>query len=258
MLRFVSALVVLSIFQVSEAVGAPLGSNSVVVDRPQKFSVLPSILEGVATVEIRITKTSELFGGYKNRIDETVRPIAEANQLLAEQLNNAAGVRHEHEKVLAGLDARDRSRLEDEEEVRRSTSNMIRKIASSHWVCPVDGEMQFRDSWGEPRSGGRVHDGVDIVARSRTPVLAPEAGIVKFRWDLIGGRSFDLFTWDGDYYFGTHLRSYGTGGLVEAGEVIGYVGQTGNARGYHLHFEYHPGGKGNSVNPYFLVHTHCR
>jgi murein DD-endopeptidase MepM/ murein hydrolase activator NlpD len=175
-----------------------------------------------------------------------------------QQVAGADELRDEYAAVIDGLDDRDRVRLESEAEVRSGTSAMIRKVASSDWVCPVDGEMEFRDSWGEPRSGGRKHDGVDIVARSRTPLLAPEAGTVTFRWDSIGGRSFDLVTADGDYYFGTHLRSYGTEGEVEAGEVIGYVGRTGNAAGYHLHFEYHPGGKGNSVNPFFLIDTHCR
>jgi murein DD-endopeptidase MepM/ murein hydrolase activator NlpD len=214
--------------------------------------------DGIAIVEERIARTSEVLDGYRIRIDTAARTVAAANQIVAEQVAGADELRDEYAAVIDGLDDRDRVRLESEAEVRSGTSAMIRKVASSDWVCPVDGEMEFRDSWGEPRSGGRKHDGVDIVARSRTPLLAPEAGTVTFRWDSIGGRSFDLVTADGDYYFGTHLRSYGTEGEVEAGEVIGYVGRTGNAAGYHLHFEYHPGGKGNSVNPFFLIDTHCR
>lgn len=214
--------------------------------------------DGIAVVEERITRTSEVLDAYRLRLDVAARTVIDANQIIAEQVAGVDELRNEYAAVIDGLGERDRKRLESEADARSGTSAMIRKVASSDWVCPVDGEMEFRDSWGEPRSGGRKHDGVDIVARSRTPLLAPEAGTVTFRWDVIGGRSFELVTPDGDYYFGTHLRSYGTKGEVEAGEVIGYVGRTGNAVGSHLHFEYHPGGRGNSVNPFFLVDTHCR
>lgn len=219
---------------------------------------LQSVADGLTIVEDRIAATSQVLAAYRLRVDTAAEAVAEANLLVAEQVAGADELRDEYAAVLAGLDERDRDRLEDEADARRGTSTMIRKVADDDWVCPVDGEMSYRDSWGEPRSGGRKHDGIDIVARSRTPVVAPEAGTVTFRWDTIGGRSFDLVTADGDYYFGTHLRSYGTEGEVEAGEVIGYVGRTGNAAGYHLHFEYHPGGKGNSINPFFLVDAHCR
>ncbi|HJN40107.1 MAG TPA: M23 family metallopeptidase, partial [Chloroflexota bacterium] len=205
-----------------------------------------------------IASATDVLDGYRIRVAVAARTVAAANQIVAEQVAGADELRDEYAAVIDGLDDRDRERLESEADARSGTSVMIRKAASSDWVCPVDGEMEFSDSWGEPRSGGRKHDGIDIVARSRTPVLAPEAGTVSFRWDSIGGRSFYLVAADGDFYFGTHLRSYGTEGEVEAGEVIGYVGRTGNAVGSHLHFEYHPGGKGNSVNPFFLIDTHCR
>jgi murein DD-endopeptidase MepM/ murein hydrolase activator NlpD len=98
---------------------------------------------------------------------------------------------------------------------------------------------------------------VDLVGKRHDPILAPVAGAVSYRWDSVGGRSFDLVAADGDYYYGAHLSAYGREGEVEAGDVIGYMGDSGNAQGVHLHFEYHPGGAQNAVNPYPLTDAHC-
>ncbi len=118
-------------------------------------------------------------------------------------------------------------------------------------TCPVDGTHSFIDSWGFARSGGRRHQGVDILAAIGTPVVAPVSGRVEHSSNSIGGRSFRLFGDDGNYFYGTHLSAYGASGQVRAGEVIGYVGDDGNAAGIpHLHFEIHPGGRGNPINPY--------
>ena len=100
-------------------------------------------------------------------------------------------------------------------------------------------------------------EGVDLVGLRHDPILAPVDGVVIRRWDTLGGRSFDLVATNGDYYFGTHLSRFGAEGEVRAGEVIGYMGDDGNAKGVHLHFEYHPGGKHNPVNPYPIVDAHC-
>lgn len=130
-------------------------------------------------------------------------------------------------------------------------------IASGTWICPVQGPHSFVDSWGAPRSGGRRHRGVDMMAARNTPVVAPVSGTVAHRSNRIGGMSFHLNGDDGHYYYGTHLQAYGQSGRVEAGTVIGYVGDTGNARGNpHLHFEIHPNG-GSAVNPTPTVRAHC-
>lgn len=124
------------------------------------------------------------------------------------------------------------------------------------FVCPVPGST-FIDSWGAPRSGGRRHEGVDMMASAGTPILAPVAGNVSHRGVSLGGLSFFLYGDNGNMYFGTHLSGYAASGHVVAGTVIGYVGATGNANGInHLHFEIHPGG-GAAVNPTPTVDAAC-
>lgn len=121
-------------------------------------------------------------------------------------------------------------------------------------VCPVP-SASFRNSWGEPRSGGRAHQGVDMMAPNGAPVLAPATGTVVHGSDPLGGLHFKLTGSDGRYYYGAHLQSFGQGGSVSAGTVIGYNGETGNAVGAHLHFEIQVGGA--NVNPYPYVAAAC-
>jgi murein DD-endopeptidase MepM/ murein hydrolase activator NlpD len=126
-------------------------------------------------------------------------------------------------------------------------------------VCPVDGAVNFVDTWGAARSGGRVHQGTDMMAGYGTPTVAPVSGQVEHRTVSGGGVSWFVHGDDGNTYFGTHLSGYESegSGWVEAGTVIGYVGDSGNAAGTpHLHFEFHPGG-GSPVNPYNLVAAAC-
>lgn len=120
--------------------------------------------------------------------------------------------------------------------------------------CPVAGPNSFVDSWGWPRSGGRTHEGTDLIAATGTPVVAAHSGVVSHSSSSLGGIQAYVRASSGSYTFYAHLNGYSSAsGSVSSGTVIGYVGSTGNAGTPHLHFEYHPGG-GAAVNPYpYLV-----
>ncbi len=142
-------------------------------------------------------------------------------------------------------------------------------------VFPIVGPATYRDDFGDPR-GTRSHAGNDLVSSWRAPVVAVEAGKVTI-WtsSASAGCMLYLHGASGAEYLYIHLNNDLTakrddrggckpgvayapglrdGQRVRQGELIGYVGDSGDAAGleYHLHFEYHPKGKG-AVSPYRLL-----
>jgi murein DD-endopeptidase MepM/ murein hydrolase activator NlpD len=129
--------------------------------------------------------------------------------------------------------------------------------AGSGMVCPIHSPYSFANTWGAPRSGGRSHQGVDMLSPNGTPIVAVESGTVLFKTTSLGGNSVWLTGDSGTKYFYAHLSSWeGSSRTVSRGEVIGYNGSTGNAGIPHLHFEVHPNG-GGAVNPYPYVRAVC-
>lgn len=128
--------------------------------------------------------------------------------------------------------------------------------SGKRWVCPVEGSA-FMNDWGFPRGGGtRYHEGNDLFVTRGTPVRAPVSGTVEFKAGTIGGLQFRLAGSDGVVYIGTHMDKFGKDGKVRAGDIIGYVGNTGNAVGTrpHLHFGMYY--KGTPVNPFPTLVRH--
>lgn len=149
------------------------------------------------------------------------------------------------------------SGLADVNSIRVGQKLTVPAAGSSGTIrCPVPGAT-FMNDWGFARSGGRGHAGTDMFAARGAPVRAPVSGRVDLATGTIGGHQFRLRGADGTLWFGSHMDRFGKGGQVSAGDVIGYVGNSGNAKGgpTHLHFEVHPSGQ--AVNPYPLLRQVC-
>ncbi|MEC9467283.1 MAG: M23 family metallopeptidase [Actinomycetota bacterium] len=219
--------------------------------------VLPLAVDGIRVAGERLQGIADLMVRVRLRNRAAAEALAKANRLVGDNVRDVTRLRSSYDDALDGISSAQRRRLERDAKERRNRSAVIRHATSTDWVCPVSARTKFRDSWHERRSGNRLHEGVDLVGIRGDPVLAPVDGVVSHRWDTIGGWSFDLVATDGDYWFGTHLSGLGKSGEVEAGDVIGFLGDTGNAQGVHLHFEYHPGGRENPVNAYPIVDARC-
>lgn len=175
--------------------------------------------------------------------------------VLPEQTTGVAGYTVQAGDTLAAIARRFDTTVSNLAQ-RNSISNpnririgQVLEVPANSWVCPVKGARYFND-WGFPRPGGRIHQGNDLFASRGTEVRAPVSGVVEPRSGAIGGLQFWLTGDDGHTYVGTHLEAFGKSGRVSAGDVVGYVGSSGNAVGSspHLHFEIHV--DGTPVNPY--------
>jgi peptidoglycan hydrolase CwlO-like protein len=141
--------------------------------------------------------------------------------------------------------------------------------------CPVDGPRSYSDDFGAPRYAGgfHLHAGVDILSPRGTPIVAPFDGTAQTTYNTLGGNSVYVYGSRG-YVYNAHLSAYSSksNGPVHTGDVIGYVGDTGDAKGTpHDHFEFHPNVIpsgwpasgygyaviGTAVNPYPLLVAAC-
>jgi murein DD-endopeptidase MepM/ murein hydrolase activator NlpD len=133
-------------------------------------------------------------------------------------------------------------------------------VNGSGTACILERPYSFIDSWGAARSGGRRHQGTDVMAPHGARVFAFVNGVVSRESSSTnGGIQLYLQGDNGVEYFYAHLSGYavGTGTRVRAGQLVAYNGQTGNARytAPHTHFEVHLAG--GPVNPYPYLRRAC-
>jgi murein DD-endopeptidase MepM/ murein hydrolase activator NlpD len=152
------------------------------------------------------------------------------------------------------------------EQKRKLVKDLVQKRADVRsWLaqwgilerCPLRGTFEIMDNFGVMvRIKGvppHIHQGNDIIAPYGTPIIAPFDGQAVTATNELGGLAVKVLGPRG-YVYNAHLERFGKLGAVQAGDVIGYVGATGDAGGPHDHFEWHPGnGAAVDPNPYLTA-----
>lgn len=244
----------------SRSIGAVLTSDSI-QDAADRLQYTQSVVQGDADLATQVAVTTEDLRRQEARLQLAARQEARAAADLETQKDQIDERVQELNDVVAELEA------ELEAEQQRALNlggngtggaggdvpDVSITGTGAIQTCPVAGPTSFVDSFGDPRPGGRTHEGIDLIAAYGTPVVAVAPGTTSTAGS-IGGLGAVVQHANGDWTFYAHLSSYGAQGSVSAGTVIGYVGPGNGVN--HLHFEYHPSG-GAAVNPYAALVAVC-
>jgi murein DD-endopeptidase MepM/ murein hydrolase activator NlpD len=194
--------------------------------------------------EVKLTRANL----QKDRVDLVAEAKVQAKQAAVLKVKRDAldaklsAKRTQYERVLAAIAA---------EMARNNPGHGTYPPGPNGMVFPVRGVYYYRNTWGAPRSGGRHHMGTDIMASRGTRVVAIMNGYARPHYSGLGGKSITLTGDNGWGFYYAHLNGYAVkAGRVKAGQVIGYVGNTGNAAGGACHLHFQMGPHSNWVNPY--------
>jgi septal ring factor EnvC (AmiA/AmiB activator) len=216
-----------------------------------------------ATYETARDETLQALEASKDQYNALRAKVARLQAEEEARLAAAEAARIAAEKAAQQKQA-DASKKTTGTTTKKTTATTVKKTTklaidtSKGWVFPVQGPNSFVDSFGAPRSGGRTHQGCDIMTARGTPCVAVVSGTISSTNPTdsgLGGITIHLRGSDGNTYYYAHLSAIADGihaGVhVDMGQVIGYAGNTGNASGgaVHLHFEIRPGG-GAAIDPY--------
>ena len=198
-----------------------------------------------------------------NRRDEVLaRKVNENAERLSRARTEMARLQRAREFALQQLEV-DRAELRDRLARSRELSAMLRvrkDVILEHIstirpfaVCPIRGPHAIADDFGiwvhrsKKRGGDHIHQGNDMMSPMGTPVVAPFDGVAEASPNRLGGMAVNVYGEYG-YVYMAHNSAYGQLGPVEAGDVVAYVGATGNTGAPHVHFEWHPY-EGDAVDP---------
>lgn len=246
------------------------GEQRVTVERLDSAAVsLNDRLDDAQTSYVALVEQRRIEEEEQRRIEEELRRLAEEQRLAEEAARAATSTTTTVVTTTSTAAVSSTTTLPDEstttttETTTTTTTPTTTPPPAGNLVCPINGFTTFTDTWGAPRSGGRTHQGVDMLAARGTPAVAIESGtILRLGNSSLGGITIWLTGVSGDEYYYAHLDGWApglsVGQSVAAGELVGTVGSSGNASYTvpHLHFELHPGG-GSAVNPYPLVKGLC-
>ena len=226
--------------------------EALVADRPQLVEERTQLQNKKAELDAQNKQMQSKQSELNNSVKEARLSAAEAQQaqknaqaaIESDEMNYEA-VKKEIQKLIAAAAA------------------SKPQLSFSGFICPLKSYTRISSEYGwrkNPVSGvNKLHAGIDFAAPAGTPIYAAASGYVQVAGWSSGGYGNYVIIYhgkmsDGNQYstlYG-HMRSVATsaGKYVQQGEIIGYVGSTGNSTGNHLHLEVWKGGsKANAVNP---------
>jgi murein DD-endopeptidase MepM/ murein hydrolase activator NlpD len=171
-----------------------------------------------------------------------------------------ASVSRSSDRLQAAADAQAKQRAEALSGFASQAQKQAQKIKLHAWVLPVTpGVYHLTARFGDYSSlWSNFHTGLDFASPTGTPIMAVASGTITETGysGAYGNRTIETLA-DGTELWYCHQNEFGTsvGATVKPGQVIGYVGSTGNVTGPHLHLEVHPGG-GDPVDPYTALEVH--
>jgi murein DD-endopeptidase MepM/ murein hydrolase activator NlpD len=238
-----------------------------VMDRLE--AVTSELHDRQSTLRTEIADARTALGSMKSEEQAAERALAEAGRAENDLRAHLAAEKRMQElsTILTAARAQSRAAANASAPSRDSgrsggSGSAGQIIVHGTCVCPVQGAVSFTDTFGSPRSGGCSHKGNDLFAPVGTPLVAVTNGSVFFQADPLGGDAAYVNGNDGNTYYDAHLNDYvGGARSVTAGELIGHVGNTGNAGSDppQLHFEIRPGGpNGRAIDPYPTLAARCQ
>jgi len=217
--------------------------------------------EQAHAARVRMGELAEQLADRQDELSDAHDQMQETLSSLQADLTRAAALENRLHAEEQARQAEARRRAEAAARARQQQQQARAAVTSSGAkACPIGRPHSFTDTWGAPRSGGRSHKGVDMLANYGIPIYAIVDGVWNVRspgrsagnWAILRGN-------DGHNYYYMHLQRHlvPNNTRVRAGQQVATNGDTGNARGTpHLHFEYHPN-RGGPVNPTPLVRSVC-
>ena len=252
-----------------------LGSATL-ADLSDRVEYLSRLSESDASLAADVQNQANALTAKKNDLEDLlVQQVSILNQLDAKRRDLDArfqaqqGLLNQQQDIVDNLTA-DQNRVNQlitKLKHRLAAEELARARAATHggptandgpgplFTCPVDQPHAYGDSFGAPRYAGGYHPhaGNDILAPEGTPIRAPFDGVATNSSNSLGGNAV-VVTGAQGWVYNAHLSAYGQLGQVSTGTIIGYVGNTGDARGgpTHDHFEWHP--YQMPANPYRSVY----
>ena len=256
-------------------VNAATNSDRSLIERIQALEArLRTRQAKLALLESGLRADREDLQGKEKSLQSKLASEQDVLDQLATDKSDAAALVTKLEKKRAGEIRAEKLRLARLAAAQQGASHGGASIKGVFQACPVDQPRSYSDDFGAPRYAGGYHPhaGNDIFAPRGTPIRATFSGTATNASNTYGGISVKVYGSLG-YTYNAHLSGLGNLGSVSAGEIIGYVGDSGDALGgaTHDHFEWHPNSIpsplwkspygytliGSAIDPYPYLNSVC-